>query len=316
MPERTSGTDGLEAEYRARVMKAVEYIEARLGEPLSLEDAAAEAAWSFFHFHRVFSAVIGVPPGEYLRMRRLTEGARMLASGRTGIARIAASVGFGSVEAFHRSFKAEFGRTPSEYRRSSSSLALLNPFEPNERPLAHRAPCLAAEPSFERYGPVRLACAAGDFDLERTSLSQGIRRLWDRWLDTLLSEAGDRSARTYGIAEPCPGAEGRAIRYFAGVEMRSGEGACPDEAAPSAAGLVPYVIPEGEYLRALHRGPASRLNETYLYLYGAWLPRAGRVPGAAMDFDVYDERYDAADPESVLSEVTFRIPVAPAGSVG
>jgi len=79
-------TASLESEYRIRVMKAVDYIEARLGEPLALENAAAEASWSFFHFHRVFSAVIGVPPGEYLRMRRLTEGARMLASGRTGIA--------------------------------------------------------------------------------------------------------------------------------------------------------------------------------------------------------------------------------------
>lgn len=294
----------LEKEYRERVMRAVAHIEANLGNPLSLEEAAERASWSYFHFHRVFSAVIGVPPGEYLRMRRLTEGTRLLALRSLSIAAIAERVGFGSVEAFHRSFKAEFGKTPAEYRRSSGNLALMNPFTPVERPLVHIAGCLAGEPVIERFGPVRLLCAREEFVLEQPALSMGIYTLWERNWNLLVSAAGQPLVRQYGLAEPSPGSAGKAIVYYAGVEAREG--------VPEDGGLVPYVIPEGEYLRALHRGPSSKLNETYLYLYGTWLPRHGREPGMAMDFDVYDERYDNDNRESPLSEVTFRIPLAPA----
>ncbi len=308
------GSEPLEREYRERVARAVEYIEARLGEPLSLERAAAEAAWSFFHFHRVFSAVAGLPPGEYLRMRRLTEGARLLASGREPVAAVARAVGFGSAEAFHRSFKAGFGLAPAAYRRSASSLALLNPFLPNERPLAHRAPCLVGEPSVEVLEERRLACASSLVGLEREELLAGVRALWAAAgpaLDGAVAasrEAGEPGAPRgpyYGLAEPAPGAGGREIRYLAGVGVspRLGDGAMRE------LGLEPYRIAAGPYLRALHRGPASRLNETYLYLYGSWLPRAGLEPGAPMDFDEYGPGYRASDPESPESEVVFRIPL-------
>lgn len=312
------GSEPLEREYRERVARAVDYIEARLGEPLSLERAAAESAWSFFHFHRVFSAVVGLPPGEYLRMRRLTEGARLLASGREPVAAVARAVGFGSAEAFHRSFKAEFGLAPAAYRRSASSLALLNPFLPNERPLAHRAPCLVGEPSVEVLEERRLACASSIVGLERGELLDGVRRLWSAAGSALgRAAAASRGASRgadypgaprgpyYGLAEPAPGAGGRAILYLAGAGVSPSLG----DGAIRGLGLEPYRIAAGPYLRALHRGPASRLNETYLYLYGSWLPRAGLEPGAPMDFDEYGPGYRASDPESPESEVVFRIPL-------
>jgi len=199
---------------------------------------------------------------------------------RAGAA-VAASVGFGSAETFSRSFKALFGRTPGDYRQSSGSLALMNPFGPEERPLAHRASCLREEPRVQLYGLVRLAAKSRVFALEDPLLAAAIQAFW-REVEAELAAArglapGVPLARSYGLAEPEPGREGRCIRYLAGVEIQA------DSRSPD--GLSEYRIPHGEYLLARHRGPLARLNETYLYLYGTWLPRAGRLPGAAMEFD-------------------------------
>lgn len=308
-------SQSLLAEYRERVARAVEYIEARLGEPQALERAAEAACWSPFHFHRIFSAATGLPPGEYLRMRRLTEGAKALASGRSPVSLIAAEVGFGSTEAFHRSFKAAFGLTPAAYRRSATSMATLNPFAPNVRPLAHRAPCLAGEPSVERFGPLRLACAEAELSLDGATLVSSIRALWDEAGPSLAQAAGrpDRSLpdRTFGLAEPSASAPGDRILYRAGVEPRPDWAPRATPAAPTAvrSGLTEFLVPAGEYLKAVHRGPVSRLNETYLYLYGYWMPRAGLEPGALFDFDEYGDGYDPDFPESPESAVVFRIPL-------
>ncbi len=300
-----SGRD-LETEYRERVGRAVACIERNLSSPLSLEVAAAEAAWSFFHFHRVFTAIMGMGPGEYLRMRRLTEAARLLSTGSLPAASIAAVTGFGSAEAFSRSFKSHYGVTPGRYRDTTGVAAIMNPFGPGVRPLAHRAGCLEGEPRLERYGPVRLLARSTVLALEDPGIGSKVNLFWDscapafdRALDAGVA-AG--RGRRWGIAEPAPGSPGSAIAYFAAIERAPG--------ARVPGGLREYTIPGGEYLLAIHRGPSRRLNETYLYLYGTWLPRAGLEPGKPMDFDFYGERYDFRDPESDGSLVEFRIPVS------
>lgn len=306
------GAEGLEGEYRERVMRAVRYIEANLASPLSLEDAAAEASWSLFHFHRVFRALLGIGPGEYLRGRRLSEAARLLSSGEARIASIARETGFGSPEAFCRSFKASFGLSPGEYREASAELALMNPFGPNERPLVLRATCLEGEPRVEEYGPIRLVAARGRFDVEDGSIGESLRAFWEENAGLLEvasgRERGGGLRRSYGIAEAEPGNEGSGILYFAAVEAPEA-----DDGQALAAGLVEYSIPRASYLLARHRGGLGLLNETYLYLYGSWLPRAGLRPAAAMDFDFYGEAFDRVNPESPESLVEFRIPVTPLG---
>ncbi|MDP3176993.1 MAG: helix-turn-helix domain-containing protein [Spirochaetaceae bacterium] len=297
----------LQAEYRDRIIRAVRFIEMSLSSPMSLEDAAAESAWSFFHFHRIFQAMMGIAPGEYLRMRRLSEAVRLLSSGDSSAAEIARAVGFGSPEAFSRSFKAQFGRTPGAYRADSGPLALMNPFGPAERPLVHRATCLSGDPVVSLYGPVRLAVKSRVFALENPFLTRRIGEFWDESNDDLARACGlppgSSLERSYGIGLAEPGNEGMGMVYHAGIELT------PGFAPPE--GFTEFEIPRGEYLLALHRGPVSLLNETYLHLYGSWLPRSGRRPGAAMDFDFYGEGFDREDPESSGSTVEFRIPLAP-----
>lgn len=302
-----AGRQRLEEEYRERVMRAVEFIEANLGRPFPLEAAACEASWSFFHFHRVFQSIVGMPPGEYLRRRRLACAAQLFAKGRASVAEVAAETGFGSPEALVRSFKASFGTTPGEYRKRASTLALMNPFGPYERPIIRHSPFLACEPRVEPYGPVRLAGLRRAFTLEDPDLVHGISGFWDEALPALREAAGrapgDELPESWEIAEANPASGGESILLLAGVGRGAG-------GKPLPPAMEEFVIPAGDYLLAIHRGPTASLNETYLYLYGDWLPRMGLRPGAPMDFAYYGREYVRGDPQSEASLVEFRIPLS------
>ncbi|MEO6995520.1 MAG: AraC family transcriptional regulator, partial [Lacunisphaera sp.] len=73
---------GLEhrAEYERRLHKALAYIDAHLDESLDLSRLAGIAAFSPFHFHRIFTAHVGETFGTYLTRRRVEQAAARLAS--------------------------------------------------------------------------------------------------------------------------------------------------------------------------------------------------------------------------------------------
>lgn len=104
------------SDYRRRLIPALELMEARLEQPFSLEDAAWNCCLSPYHFHRIFTAVVGSTPGAYVRERRLSVAARELLQGRRKVSELAFELGYGSPEAFARAFQAHFHLCPGEYR--------------------------------------------------------------------------------------------------------------------------------------------------------------------------------------------------------
>lgn len=55
--------------------KAIVFIENHLKEPIKASDIAGVVPYSYYHFHRYFSVVIGESIGSYIRSRRLTQAA-------------------------------------------------------------------------------------------------------------------------------------------------------------------------------------------------------------------------------------------------
>lgn len=108
------------------IQKAADYIEEHLGEDLSLETLAAEAALSPFYFQRLFSRLVKKPVREYIRYRRLARASRQLAESRERILDIALECGFGSHESLTRTFKEAYGMTPEQYRKEP---VMLNQFD-------------------------------------------------------------------------------------------------------------------------------------------------------------------------------------------
>ena len=99
-----------------RLRAAISYMEAHLAEPLSLEDLAAVAGVSKFHFARIFRDGTGVPPHTFLLRLRLRHGRRLLAVSDEPVAQIARSCGFRTAAHFTARFGREYGVTPTAYR--------------------------------------------------------------------------------------------------------------------------------------------------------------------------------------------------------
>lgn len=107
----------LRDEYRSRINRVLDYLECRLGEPLTLEELAGVANFSPFHFHRIFAALTGETPGRFIQRLRVEKAAgRLIDNPRASITDIALDCGFSGSAAFARAFREAFGMSASVWR--------------------------------------------------------------------------------------------------------------------------------------------------------------------------------------------------------
>lgn len=109
------------------ITNAVSYIEENLDKELCIEDIAAKAYVSSFHFQRIFSVLCGFTVGEYIRCRRLTLAAQELASGEGKVIDIGLKYGYDSPDSFARAFAKFHGVPPSAAKQKGVKL---NSFAP------------------------------------------------------------------------------------------------------------------------------------------------------------------------------------------
>ena len=103
----------------AALRRVRERVEAGLEEALTIEDLAAAAGLSPFHFARMFKRATGESPHAYVLRRRI-ERARALLEGDLPIAEVALACGFGSQSHLTARFRAATGLTPGRYRAAAA----------------------------------------------------------------------------------------------------------------------------------------------------------------------------------------------------
>lgn len=99
-----------------RLRRAIEFMHDNFGRELSLEEVAASAYLSEYHFARLFKQITGVTPHVYLANLRLERARKLLADTALPISEIAAAVGYQSQSHFGKMFKSVTGVTPRVYR--------------------------------------------------------------------------------------------------------------------------------------------------------------------------------------------------------
>ncbi len=73
---------------------------------------------SYTYFKQLFLNVYGIPPVKYVTLLRLNRAKELLSTGMYTISQTASTVGFSDVYYFSKSFKNNFGITPSAYSKS------------------------------------------------------------------------------------------------------------------------------------------------------------------------------------------------------
>ncbi|MBA4364648.1 MAG: AraC family transcriptional regulator [Coprothermobacter sp.] len=277
-------------DYLTDVQRAVDYIEGHLDDDVATADVAGTVGLSMWHFHRIFHAVTGATIQEYARLRRLDRAAHALQETRRPIIDIAFDGRFESQEAFTRAFRKAYGMPPGKFRSSGRHLPYLGIRRLTTARLRHLQGGITMEPSIVR----KAAFTVVGMEYHGRNENNEIPAPWQSFMPHMREISGQAHPHeSFGL---CIGdvdyKQTGVFRYVAGQQVT--------EAAAVPEGMIAVTVPEATYVVFTHRGTLETLRQTYDYIYGTWLPTSSRELADTPDFELYDDRFDAASPSSEM----------------
>lgn len=105
----------------------MDYIDNNIDQPLDLNTIAQVANFSPFHFHRIFTFLIGETPIDFIQRLRIEKAAMMIWKNHDmTITEVAYNCGFSSVSLFSRTFRKFFGTTAREFSKIEKAVFCKN----------------------------------------------------------------------------------------------------------------------------------------------------------------------------------------------
>jgi len=272
------------------------------GELPDLQELAAVAHLSPYHFHRVYRALTGETVGRTVARLRQLRALHLLGDGARPITDIALAVGYDTPQAFARAFRDAFDDAPSALREHPDRLAaeiarLSRPRAASDAATPLRVDVLSVEP----FEVVALRVSPANYE----HVDAGYGRLFG-WA----ASAGlvDQASSLYGIAltdfRDTP--ESDAV-----FECALGFSVAVDPPAP----MRMLRLGGGDYARFRHVGPFRGIEDTTDRVLAEWLPGSGyalrdapihrgflddpeHVPEALLRTDIYLPVRRAADADA------------------
>lgn len=243
--------------YERRILRVLSHIHENLDGDLSLETLSKVACMSPFHWHRVFFGITGETLANCIRRVRMDRATFLLLQTRQSVAEIAVQCGYGNVQSFARSFQADYGLTPSKFRKSEIAYCASDP------------PKLTAPKAFDieiRQQPeIRMVAEShkGDYQFLGRTISQLQARLALREVDLTAENAISAAVLhddPFLVAEPDLRSD---IGFIISENTELPEDFNEVRIAPSRCAVLHFT------------GPYVGLFEAYQYLYGQWVPNNG-----------------------------------------
>lgn len=286
--------------YIQRVQQSIDFAEDNLKENISLEDAASCSGFSFYHFHRIFVALVGTTLSDYLRRRRLSEAGRELLSSDRRIIDIALDYQFESQESFTRSFSKMFGMTPGAFRKAEMPKLFYFKRRLTREILAHLQRGVTMEPKIvelEGFTVVGMEYVGDNKNLEIAQLWGECNKQCGDGVKCERHANAKPGSPCLGVCSMIPG-EKEKFEYIVGVMV--------DKAEKAEEGYVMKAVPAQKYAVFTHKGSLETLKDTFNFAYSTWLPNSGYELGDGPDLEWYDERFKDFAPDS---EFDIMIPI-------
>ncbi len=295
--------------YHDRLHRVLRHIEANLDTPPTLDDLSRVACLSSFHFHRIFTAMMGESVAAYIRRLLLQRAAAQLSYSKERITDLAFDAGYDSVDAFTRAFRATFGTSPSLYRRNGGSLASATQRSLGAPLYYHQHPGVPPMNVVIKPFPPRLAAA-----IRHVGPYTECGPAWERLCGPFATlQLFRETTLALSICHDDPDiTPPEKCRMEVCVTLPEGMTE-KDEAVQQLLAAdeiyLTTVGSEGEYASVLVKGPYTLLHPMYRSLYGEWLPGSGREPANAPGVEVYINCPTENAPEDLLTEIF--IPLLP-----
>lgn len=318
-------TGGDRLGYEQRVNRVIDHIRDHLGEELSLAALARVAAFSPFHFHRVFKAITGETLFGFIQRLRIERAAGALVAHRDqSILEVALDHAFAGSATFARAFKARFGMSATEWRHGGADRwrKRYGPEAGAARPLRKAGKAIGKRGKARRR--VRGQTSRKRFEEDAMSIRiatlppyhvaymryvgpygpHGIPALWQRfhkWMQT--RDVAVEGRITLGIGHDDPNiTPAERCRYDACVVVRG------DFAPDRWVNLMD--VPGGKCAVWEFTGPAREIEAAWQRVFSAWLPDSGYQPDDRPCVELY-----RGDPSVGAEPGSFRcdlcLPVRP-----
>lgn len=290
--------DQTKATYQERILKVLLYIQEHLYDEISLEQLAFIACFSPYHFHRIFSGIVGETLAEHVRRLRLERAAGILVQTQRSITDIGFEAGYENTESFIRAFGERFGTSPSDYRKSKT-----NSKNKNNIKDAHKIYGMK-----EGKGGTIVDVKIKRLESRKVVFVRHIgpyNQCGAAW-QKLCSWAGPKrligfTAKFIGLSYDDPEVTPtEKIRYDACITVKK------DVQPEGEIGV--QDIPAGDYAVTIHKGPLEKLSETYIQLCGKWLPQSGRELKNAPSVEIYLTNPQRTKPQKMKVEI--QLPLA------
>lgn len=273
-------------DYLQRINRGIDYIVNNLTGDLRLEAVARAAAFSPFHFHRIFRALVGETLNQFVKRVRLQRALALLTHrDELSLTDIALACGFASSSDFSRSFKKQFGVPPRAFDIDAFRASKRNDMQvqltgPEDRHLLARLPVGENPDGFEvtlRELPARsVAYLRVHQPYEGTGVLDATNELI-AWATERSVEGGQWLGYTWDDPEIVPLDK---CRYDVGVEV----------AAPFAddAGVSCLHLPAMTVAEVQIKGAIDLEQRGLDWLFMTWLPTSGFAPAEQPCFEAWD----------------------------
>jgi len=259
------------------VAKALWFIESLYLSELTPDDVVAIAGVPRHHFVRAFALATGQSVLRYVRGRRLTEAARLLANGPPDVLAVALEYGYASHEAFVRAFRDEFGVSPESVRaqRHLDGIELIEPLRMDESSFVDLPP-----PRFVDGDELLVAGLCRRHNA--ATAPSGIPAQWRRFASLMHRIPGRVADVTYGVR--CNADEHGNLDYVCAVPVA--------DLVKIPAEFYRLRIAPQQYAVFEHRANVSEVRRSFHTIWNRWLPDSELEVIDAPDFERYDSRFD------------------------
>jgi AraC family transcriptional regulator len=103
-----------------QMRRLTDFVQAHLGQDLSLEALAQQTGFSPYYFARLFRQTTGASPHQFVMQQRIERAQHLLKKTDTPLAQVALESGFANQSHLSHAFKRYLGLTPRAYRQSST----------------------------------------------------------------------------------------------------------------------------------------------------------------------------------------------------
>jgi AraC family transcriptional regulator len=265
--------------YHNKLERVFDYIKLHLDDALlDLNHLAEIAHLSPYHFHRIYHAINGETVAATVRRLRLGRAASDVARGQLSAQQIATRAGYGSVQAFGRSFKGEFGMPPAQYKEHGT----------------HRIFHAPVSDLVTKIEVVEIPMLQG-WKLEHRGSYMLIEQAFRPMMQQAVQQQLEYSS-VLGIYPDDPNAV---------VENNLRSYACLvfDKPPKPINPVTVFTQPTLRCAVLRHRGAYADMRFAYQWLYGQWLLYSGFAAADAPVFEVYLNHPQNTAPTDLLVDI-------------